>query len=408
MFNSPTSHKLVRQSISHPAMDVRAPRPSVLSLFDPLSERSQSPDSDKENNVGEISFFHLRSNEKLAQTPVRQLRRRLIDVGDMTVEDHDIHDFLAAEEDELEAEINHSVTEEEDNDTLTFRDMAKAATPKWSGRKAATISTPMSPPTPRTPLAEIVLAEDMTPLGHKKAFKHPVMPTPSKLSEVATAPVVQEVSPSSIVDAITAPGISPLLATSAASPDDSFETITTANAPESSGITQSSLGSSVCTLELSTPPGTLLNDTAIPVFVSPSSPEPFREAPIIHSPSEGSRLRPSLLNSNNANRYSIDLHTSFQLQLNSSDSTFDLLNDKISFFNASAGNNTLDVLEEGPSFGDDASFGIDLKVVQESMASLRAQPQQKPVSEVEAVHIVAEVVPDNMVTMSPIRDEGMK
>ena len=68
----------------------------------------------------------------------------------------------------------------------------------------------------------------------------------------------------------------------------------------------------------------------------------------------------------------------------------------------------MDVLEEGPSFGDDASFGIDLKVVQESMASLRAQPQQKPVSEVEAVHIVAEVVPDNMVTMSPIRDEGMK
>jgi len=85
------------------------------------------------------------------------------------------------------------------------------------------------------------------------------------------------------------------------------------------------------------------------------------------------------MHSNNANRYSIDLQTSFQLHLSTAETTFDLLNDKISFFSSKNGQDTfLDVLEEGPSFDDESGFAVDLKVLKEAMSSSTNQKQESP------------------------------
>lgn len=61
--------------------------------------------------------------------------------------------------------------------------------------------------------------------------------------------------------------------------------------------------------------------------------------------------------------------------MNSSDNAFDLLNDKISFF---GGNTSMDAfLEEGPSFGDEDSFGIiNHKVVKERFEA-KHEPEPK-------------------------------
>ncbi|KAF9527764.1 hypothetical protein CPB83DRAFT_907364 [Crepidotus variabilis] len=366
-------------------METNRPRPSILSLFDPLSSsssnRSSSPDSDKENNAGETSFFHPAGMEKPVLSPVHKPRRRLIDIGDMTIEEPQ---DLLEEEEELEAEIKQSFTleEENENETLTFRDMAKAATPKWSERRAATIASPRSPPTPRTPLAEIFSNDEATPMARKRPFKRLPTHEPSKSTDSDTVGPEYEQSNSSPIFAraftiATPPRPNPIPTIEVS--EDASPTSSASFSP------QNALGSSVATLELPTTTGVLISETPVPVLISPSSPESHHE-PTPSPPPSGSRLRPNahLLNqSRDLNRFSVDLQQSFNLHINSSETTFDLLNDKISFF---GGNNSLDAfLEEGPSFGDEDSFGIISQKVLKKSFEVKADPPKTESSTLESV-----------------------
>lgn len=274
-------------------MEFSRPRPSILSLFDPLSlAELDRADSDKENDFLDTSdFFKPSGTLKHIHVPPRTLKRRLVDVGDITVEPN--MDALLS--DEVEQEISYIVDDDE-NDTLTFRDMAEAATPKWSSRHATGLETPKVSP-PRNPLAEILLKDELTPLARKKLYRHqPVFTTP-KGSEPARL--------------ILPPSISS---------DNSL------GCPEvrvnDEPVPQSSSESSFpLTLNQSMPAETLVTGTSL-VAPAPCPAQPRTRHLSPTSPAD------------NTNRYSVDLQTSFQLHFPSHDTTFDLLKDKISFFSS--------------------------------------------------------------------------
>ena len=337
-------HKSERSNSISTPMEPHRPRPSILSLFDPLSLSSN-----KENEfVGESSFFHTSDTCNEPQHRVHIPTRRLIDVGDMTIDAPDMHDLLV-DQDDLEHEINQSVAEEEDdNETLTFRDMAKAATPKWSGRHVTSFATPKSSPTPRTPLVEISLKDEVTPVARKKPFRRPIQ-AESKISRVEfdatladthriTSPELSEISERTAIRNVSTPSI-----------EISTDEVT----PEGKSSIEG-LGSSVCTLNLPTPTDTLIADTSIPHVVSP--PSPHTSPNTLLPPPTHTRLRPtsnSRASPRAPSRYSVDLQSSFQLHLSSSESTFDLLNEKISFFSSKDDNDSFLInLENDDSFGD--------------------------------------------------------
>lgn len=328
------------------------PRESILSLFDPLSH---PPGSDKENNVGESSFFRLSG----PRTPVTQhtLRRRLIDIGDMTVDEPEIHDLLAMEE-ELE-EIKSNINENDDGDTLTWRDMAKAATPKWSGRRATAYTTPKASPTPRTPLAEISFKDETTPIARNKSYRKQMLQAPSKLARVDSplaSPLSTEFSarntPNNPNGNITSSSITPPVI-------EISDADTDAQSPDPCAVPlHGALGSSVCTLDLPAPSENLIADSSLPLNASASSSR--SSDAMLTLPPPQPRLRPNASSSANSdNRMSIDLQSSFQLHLSSSDATFDLLTEKISFFSPKNGmDSLLKDIEIDSSFGEDDLVAI--------------------------------------------------
>lgn len=278
------------------------------------------------------------------------LRRRLIDVGDITVDEPDIRDLLEDEK-ELEAEINQCVAiDEDENATLTFRDMAKAATPKWSARRNDRREAPRSMSTPRTPLADIVLKDDDTPtMGRKKMLRRQVVPLASKTAQVDSSFENNFASPlRNLVNLSANTPMANLPPKIEISCDESRTTTTSPSC--SSGSSQRTLR----TPELATP-GTLINASCIPVLISPSTPPSSSPSTINISPQPTeSRLHPHS-QSNDTNRLSVDLQASFQLHLQSSETTFDLLNDKISFFGSTSGLDA-SLEERDPLFDDDEDF----------------------------------------------------
>lgn len=308
------------------------PRASILSLFDPLSV---SAISDKENDIGEMSFLHAHAS----QTPVqRTLRRRLIDVGDMTVDEPDMHDLLAIEN-ELE-EINRNITDNDDGDTLTWRDMAKAATPKWSGRHATSIATPKASPTPRTPLGELSFTDETTPMARKKSYRRHILPAPSKVASVESPPSSPLAVDFALADKfhkasrnIHTPSAS---ASDITTPTIEISDTDAGTPPQSALCAPDALSSSVYTLDLSAHSENLIADSSLPLDISPSSSQSSQSPnALLPLPLSQVRLRPHTDTPSNAgNRMSVDLQSSFQLHLSSSDTTFDLLNEKISFFSS--------------------------------------------------------------------------
>ena len=291
-------------------MEFSRPRPSILSLFDPLSselDRAASPDSDKENDTSD--FFKLSGTLKHIYVPSRTLKRRLVDVGDATVEHPDMNTLLS---DELEQEISYIVDDDE-NDTLTFRDMAKAATPKWSSRHATVLET-SKVSSPRTPLSEISLKDELTPLARKKPYKRQLVPTTPKGSESTSlvfSPSTSSCSSSSCPPSYTeVPEVR----------------VNDEPVPQSSLIPANSLGDPSeslfpRTLNQSIPAETLVTGTLPSSLVAPA-PCPVQPRTRHLSPTSPT---------DNANRYSVDLQTSFQIHFPSHDTTFDLLKDKIPF-----------------------------------------------------------------------------
>lgn len=362
------------------------PRASILSLFDPLSH---SPTSDKENNVDETSFFHPPGFPKPSPVAQHTLRRRLIDIGDMTIDEPDLRHLLEME-DELE-ELNKHITEDDDGETLTWRDMAKAATPKWSGRHATSFTTPKASPTPRTPLAEISFKDETTPMARKKSYKRQIISGPSKLAQVDVTP--ERSTPVSSPPLNTSSDETSLLPVSPPSIQISGVDIEIQSKDDHTTTSQSAaLGSSICTLNLPTPTDNLLADTSLPLSVSSLSQSlsqsSLSPSTVMSLPHAQPRLRPdSHSKGSTDNRMSIDLQSSFQLHLNSSDTSFDLLNEKVSFFSSKNGADSfLKNLEIDDSFGDDDFSDVKPNVDEEMpLKNPPARIDLKPIS-IEGEH----------------------
>ncbi|KAF5384847.1 hypothetical protein D9615_001359 [Tricholomella constricta] len=333
------------------------PRDSILDLFDPLvspvpSHDAPDPDSDKENSNPprhyDCSMTDAFFRRTLKQPSPVVLKRRLIDIGDMTTEDPSMLSMLIDEE-----ELDDSMCDE--NDTMTLPPLP-AATPARVVLASAEHAT-LSNPSPRTPLGEISLDRDITPIARTKMYRRQAPSTfSSSGSTIHQSP--DNLSIASIANANNA------TAASLASPGptnsspkchnlipEDHAPNTKPNDVETPHITISStdeLSSSLSTLHLDTPTGTPLEDTSHP-FASPFSQSSEESQSYLHA---GLRANSSSkTSSHHPNRRSMDLYSSFHIQLQSEDASFDLLNDKISFFTSTIGTDSfLNSMEEDESF----------------------------------------------------------
>ncbi|KAF8349718.1 hypothetical protein F5887DRAFT_942096 [Amanita rubescens] len=123
------------------------PRHSLLSLFDPLTAPEtplRDEESDKENCTPFSALF-TRSNDHNPSTPVAPLRKRLVDVGDATLDDTSILDLLTEEQEPLSASV-------------------------------ICLETPVPPFQRRTPLARLPLGDaNSTPVVRFKPHSSPLL-----------------------------------------------------------------------------------------------------------------------------------------------------------------------------------------------------------------------------------------
>ncbi|KAJ7492373.1 hypothetical protein FB451DRAFT_1218085 [Mycena latifolia] len=255
------------------------PRPSVLQLFDPLSTRdAHSPESDKENTLPDYDFFPSVKHP----SPVR-LTRRLVEVGDVTV------DFQVPA-DNVDQE---GAAGGEEDGTVGFR----------------------RPPSPRTPLGDVTFDRERTPMRSKMYRRKPaaseviVSPSSAPSDDHASA------SPINVVNASGGSSHARVPSVVICSPDKN---------PSSSNGDTDTLSTSLATLSLATPTGSLIADTTL-AFPTPSEASTSLVVPIARPPSSTASFNPD--------RSSADLHSSFALHMdmNPAESSFDLLNDQISF-----------------------------------------------------------------------------
>ncbi|KAJ7246268.1 hypothetical protein B0H12DRAFT_1235552 [Mycena haematopus] len=226
------------------------PRPSVLQLFDPLS--AQPSDGDKENSFPYFDFFTPYVEPPL---PVR-LTRRLVEVGDVTVE--------AGGEDGGRDDED----EENENDTIRVDHQP--------------------PSSPRTPLADVTFDRERTPMRSK------IYRRKANAGEVCN-PASNNYAFASVLDAVDATVGGSYTAPSVVicPPEESN--------PSSNGNTDTLL-ISLATPSLATPTGSLIADTTL-AFPTPSEASLSLLVPIIHPPQAMAAL--------NVDCSSTDLHSSF-------------------------------------------------------------------------------------------------
>ncbi|KAJ7193359.1 hypothetical protein GGX14DRAFT_589276 [Mycena pura] len=258
-------------------MNANGPRPSILQLFDPLSSRdTHSPDSDKENAAPVYSgFFPKPLYQHPSHAGVR-LTRRLVDVGDVTVQLDDVAECADEGRDEYEG------GNDSEDDTVRQR-------------------LPSLPPSPRTPLGDVTSDRERTPVRSKDSGRHvcagETAAPKSAASSTSAAPCV-------FIHA----------------PDDEHEN------------SQPAVGADALSTCLATPTGSLIADTIL-AFPTPSEASLSPSPSLLSLPPPPSAPVPQTLLSTSSINACADLHTSFALHMDthSDEASFDLLNDKISF-----------------------------------------------------------------------------
>lgn len=345
------------------------PRYSVLNLFDPLNATPRrevtTPDSlsgsDKEN--AEPSYESYYDSDKLTMTaffnrtyktqnkhysPV-VLKTRLIDVGDVTMMDEtaDLLTGLTIEE-EPEDDVDNAllVNEHMDLDEQDSLATPRSTPPRQTRNPAQTPPSLSSAQTPtpdylRTPLADISL--DATPVPRKVA----------KLALAANFDTECYSSPTTVIratqaHATLAPPGSPLAsvinAINFTEKKVPLKEGTLPTTPEIVVVGEEELSSSTAQLSPS-PSAALLTRTQVPESVPPASTVSFsREhqtntshskdtwaAPVAR-PRPRARAHTTSSPGFDPRRSSVDLQSSFNMQLQCPEASFDLLNDRISFF----------------------------------------------------------------------------
>lgn len=350
------------------------PRYSVLNLFDPLmtvmtptkdcdSERTvTTPDSasgsDKENaapsyaipidcghddtdKLTMTTFFNRTYKRDPKYYPVRP-RKRLIDVGDATLTIDDASEMLAA------LTVSDGATSVEEGNlpstigTVNCSPQIQARNAqKQTTEQAQTAMQSTSATLTRTPLADISLDATPVPYKHRKPASNKSPSDPSLLSTVLRAPLSSGSVPS------TAPPILSVLNIEEANWGDKEENnLMTPLASHKAGfvivVSDPSETDQMCQSD-SYP---LLTEARLPDAILPPSimNEDYTESALSGvqdsaslfagpRPRPRTRASPTLgVPTVNSNRTSIDLQSSFNWQLQCPEASFDLLNDRISFF----------------------------------------------------------------------------
>ncbi|KAI0636008.1 hypothetical protein C8Q77DRAFT_1155735 [Trametes polyzona] len=283
------------------------PRNSVLFLFDPLQQspstprRDSSPElgaSDKENDVppGDVTMFF----DRMYAAPKQQDARphtpsgKLIDIGDTPAKDKlwddTEHAGSDADEEQSEYEVDSRGTIIAPSRTpladLEVEDTPKPQPDTRRPFQASVLASATSPSRQEQPLRALLAAPQGSPLAEvinsinlsALAISHDGTPTAEK--------------PSSLDN----------VATQSGRPPSPFPEITVC-APETPSMPEFDLGRDEKPSGSPTANGTTLRPPSTLTQLSPDDPR----------------------------RTSIDLYSSFHLQMQSSDMSFDLLNDKISF-----------------------------------------------------------------------------
>ncbi|EKM84187.1 hypothetical protein AGABI1DRAFT_88937 [Agaricus bisporus var. burnettii JB137-S8] len=307
----------------------------------------------------------------------------------MTLEDAASPDALLDEDLEEEFSTRFNLVDDEDNSTLTFKDMVKAATPNRSLKSIFESPIGRALPMARfSPAGTAGIKMTSTPSSDacKEGFKSGALFNESILEENETeAPAAvpprvgtlePEIERSIIPEDIPLPPSplvnAPELAIDSvgdyigdtgllyeAAPDlnrstnvaDKSACASTPFIAQVSGPDHPSV--SISSIE---PSGNLIADTSTPIMVFMSSP-PSSTIPLAETEAtydkKNVHLRPrsSITSPQDHDRFSVDLNTSFQLHMQSSDLSFDLLNDKMSLFNTQIDMESfLATTEDDPSF----------------------------------------------------------
>jgi hypothetical protein len=402
------------------------PRYSVLSLFDPLANTtptskremaSPSPDSgsDKENaepcsrtttnyfdsdTLTMTAFFnrtynaHPNSNH---YSPVA-LRKRLIDVGDVTLTADDVSDHMGGLSIAEESTEQHQGHSEFDDDIQVHDDENALTTPHRTPTAPVFItqSSQQVQGISRTPFADISL--DATPVPHKSGN-----PLPPSARVPEGTPLTKPEHPSSPVTVFRVPH--PQNAAPVGSPLASV--INAINSTDHVNEHHSDFENQPVAIIVSEPPETddtlnlssaylvpprtplvtdLLTETHFSEAITPPSPpSPSKDLPSSHvsntPPSTSSaaddsallsarpRPRPRSRTTTAAfHRSSVDLHSSFNWQLQCPEASFDLINDRISFFG-------------GESFMLDTADDLDMQAEEEMMNVLANRLREKEAGE---------------------------
>lgn len=300
------------------------PRESVLSLFDPLHSEDdghQTSDdegfSDKENSAPSTADMTLGSYFSVFKPPVAQpraLKHRLIDIGDATLDESH---FAAHSDGETDDDLDENNIFGFDNLNLLDRTPkhAPAVGPRSLGR---------------TPLSEITPDAELTPgSGERGIHRRLFPPKANTIGHSKRGSLLEALGRHSNDDGMLfgeeqPPSRAPLPDIQVSSPEAAPFSAEFSDVLDSADVD--------CGLGL----------------------------PIARPRRKGG------LSSSTKDRLSLDLHASFQMQFDADDTSFDLLNDKISFFAsgreldiASGDEDDLDENQKTPPFGAGASCQVD-------------------------------------------------
>ncbi|KAI0367945.1 hypothetical protein BV20DRAFT_925081, partial [Pilatotrama ljubarskyi] len=288
------------------------PRNSVLFMFDPLQQEpatpcrdSSSPElgaSDKENELppGDVTVFfsrtygvHKPQGEDVQRPRTPNFKGKLIDFGDTPVQDRHWED---AGHDGSDADEEQSESEEAENAVVAA---------------------------PRTPLADLDLEETPRPQhDSRRALKAPSFAT----STGATPPPHKE---SPLRALLAAPQGSPLAevinSINFSALNVSENNTPTAEHPPSADIEGGRPPSPFPEITVCAPETPVLPDLDTKEH-GDSVVAPVTSGSTLRPPSSLTQLSPD-----DPRRASVDLYSSFHLQMQSAEMSFDLLNDKISF-----------------------------------------------------------------------------
>jgi hypothetical protein len=296
------------------------PRDSVLTLFDPLktpapestSARARNvvtPDSDKENsspasnlNFKELTmttfFSRTYGKKNRAPLPPVRLRKRLVDVGDVTVDEEVT--VIERGNERIVVCLNEDREDSFQNDE---NDVPLHSEP----------TTPI-PPTPRTPLADIALEHNPVNVARRKVYRREDFCRPPPASAVAVTLAPMNSPLAGIINSINFPSrLRDDERPEAVTPDISSPEIE--NTPPASAPTEPS---STAHLAPSSTPSLIANIT---ISVSP----PDSNVNESHILPRGALSQSSASTSFDLHGASVDLQSLFKAQ----EGSFDLLKDRM-------------------------------------------------------------------------------